>query len=79
MTYFTPEDLKALGNAQDEMLSAYRFELENRLWDAVLKIEGRMPSNDEIALRARRIVWKDGRVDWTWNGAIILTEPAPTL
>jgi hypothetical protein len=44
----------------------------------VEEIEGHVPSNDEIALHARRTVFRTGKQQYTWRGVTILIVNPPT-
>lgn len=46
--------------------------IEKHLIGAVEQIEGRSPTNDEIATHGKRQIWPDGREQWSWKGKPIL-------
>ncbi len=58
--------------ASEQISRAYYSELERRLITAVEIIEGRVPTNDEIALHMRKLVQPGRWALWEWRGVRIV-------
>lgn len=81
ISYATPRsdgfELRELERATDvlhECVKTYWRVREKALWKAIEKQEGRRPCVEEIARRAKRVIWPDGRSEWFWDNICILTE-----
>lgn len=73
---FTALDLldPAFNDRMREISEAHLQATEAALTKAVVQIEGRMPSNDEIKLHGQKLMWPSGKVVWTWKGQTILEQ-----
>lgn len=73
---FASDELESLKNVAEEVSREYMRRREERLWAAVLLLEGgRRPANEEVARRGRRLIWPNGKTEWMWDKTIILVEP----
>ena len=52
--------------------------IELQLITAIERIEGRVPSDDEVRAYALKSIFPDGKVEWSWKGICILRKyPLP--
>lgn len=52
-------------------------EIEKRVVARLEEIEGRVPTNDEVALHGNRLVYPDGKQEIQWKGVTILRIHSP--
>lgn len=60
-----------------ELYREHRRKIEAELIRIIEIIEGRVPSNAEIALHGQRATYPDGKSEWKWRGQTILWELPP--
>ena len=69
------DDFELLPSIQDMAIQLHRNllqKVEERLVARIEELEGRVPSNEEVARHGHRVIYPDGKQEYTWKGMKIL-------
>ena len=57
-----------------DMIAATMARVEAAMLERIEKIEGSLPSLEEVLQHTHRMIHQDGSTDWLWRGKIILRQ-----